>query len=184
MLAKPGPTPPVLRSGAQQGDVVMVTGSLGGSGAGKHLSFTPRVAEALQLARMVDIHAMIDISDGLASDLGHICRQSNVDAVIEASAVPISQSARSCSDPLLCALADGEDFELLFCVSSSAAELLQRQWQSGLQISRIGRIVAPKDPQTGRRERVYLQNPDGSQELLSVKGWEHFRERSVSQNDQ
>src|SRR5262249_31388106 len=67
---------PVLRSGAKPGDWLLVTGPLGGSLRGKHLNFTPRVREALQLHSLVELHAMIDISDGLAADVGHICEES------------------------------------------------------------------------------------------------------------
>src|SRR5262245_30004733 len=67
----------VLRSGAKIGDMIFVTGPLGGSILGKHLDFTPRINEALELHRHVDLHAMIDISDGLAKDLHHICEESH-----------------------------------------------------------------------------------------------------------
>src|SRR5438552_2798214 len=67
---------PVLRSGAKPGDWLLVTGPLGGSLRGKHLDFTPRVTEALALHQHADLHAMIDISDGLAGDVGHICAES------------------------------------------------------------------------------------------------------------
>ena len=105
----------------------MVTGSLGGSLAGRHLSFEPRVAEARKLGAMVNLHAMIDLSDGLSSDLGHICRESGVAAIVDATAIPLSDAARATADPLKSALNDGEDFELLFCVSQDDARELQQQ---------------------------------------------------------
>src|SRR4051812_35592181 len=85
---------PVLRKGAKPGDWIFVTGPLGGSTLGKHLDFTPRVREALALHEAVDLHAMIDISDGLARDLHHICEESGCGAVLRADSIPISADAR------------------------------------------------------------------------------------------
>src|SRR5438128_8749532 len=67
---------PVRRGGARPGDWLLVTGPLGGSILGKHLTFTPRVREAQQLHLQTDLHALIDISDGLAADVSHICQES------------------------------------------------------------------------------------------------------------
>src|SRR5262249_22507067 len=80
---------PVRRSGARPGDWLLVTGPLGGSILGKHLAFTPRVREALALHAAADLHAMIDISDGLAADLHHICRESGCGAVLRAESIPL-----------------------------------------------------------------------------------------------
>ncbi|MBN1765931.1 MAG: thiamine-monophosphate kinase [Sedimentisphaerales bacterium] len=170
MLARTGPTDPVLRSGAQKGDVIMVTGVLGGSGRGKHLEFTPRVPEALALAQMAPIHAMIDLSDGLASDLGHICRESGVSAVLKAGAIPISEAAQTGSDPLSAALGEGEDFELLFCVSPEDAINLMHAWPEkfSLPITQIGSITA-----SSGEHLVSLQQREGLIEPLQIKGWEH-----------
>ena len=111
----------VLRSGAEAGDAIFVTGDLGGSLAGKHLEFEPRLAEARWLAQHFSLHAMLDISDGLAGDLRHILTASRVGAELFAASIPISREARraakasSAAKPaLLAALTDGEDFELLF----------------------------------------------------------------------
>src|SRR6266446_1281418 len=73
---------PVTRSGARPGDWLLVTGPLGGSIRGKHLDFTPRVREALQLHVVANLHAMIDVSDGLAADVGHLCEESHCGAVL------------------------------------------------------------------------------------------------------
>jgi thiamine-monophosphate kinase len=112
---------PVLRSGARPGDAIGVTGACGGSILGRHLTFHPRVAEGRRLARFV--HAMVDVSDGLAADLGHILDASGVGADLESSALPVHADARrvakkSGRGALLHALSDGEDFELLFTCAS------------------------------------------------------------------
>ncbi len=161
---------PVLRSGAKVGDAIMVTGQLGGSLAGRHLSFEPRVAEARLLAERVDLHAMIDISDGLAADLGHICERSGVGAVLEAINIPISPAAAG-DNPLAAALGDGEDFELLFCVSEADAKKLLKFWsgESPVPLTRIGEITAGEPG-------VKIRNCQGAVKDVEIKGWEHFRE--------
>src|SRR5438105_1396787 len=84
----------VLRSGAEAGDALFVTGELGGSRAAKHLEFEPRLAEARWLTEHFSIHAMIDVSDGLAGDLRHILKASRTGAELLAAAIPISRAAR------------------------------------------------------------------------------------------
>src|SRR5476651_1804375 len=104
----------VLRSGAKIGDAIFVTGELGGSLAEKHLDFEPRLAEARWLAEKISIHAMIDLSDGLAGDLRHILNASKVGAELSKAAIPISREAklRTREKPAFAAaLTDGEDFE-------------------------------------------------------------------------
>jgi thiamine-monophosphate kinase len=137
---------PVTRSGARPGDWLIVTGPLGGSILGKHLDFTPRVCEALHLHDLVPLHAMIDISDGLAADVGHLCAESRCGAVLRAEAIPISEAARYIADgksPLEHALGDGEDFELVFAVSpEEGQELLTSQPVSGISLSHVGECVA------------------------------------------
>jgi len=173
MLAKAGLTEPVPRSGAQVGDVILVTGELGGSLREKHLQFCPRVREAQLLTQIAELHAMIDISDGLSIDLNHICCESKVAAEIDAKAIPVSQAVRNSADPLTAALSDGEDFELLFCVSATDAEKLLREWpgQSTVRLSSVGRIIQAKDEQ-----RLFIRQTNGTVEPLEVKGWEHFNE--------
>jgi thiamine-monophosphate kinase len=119
----------VRRAGARPGDWVFVTGPLGGSILGHHLDFTPRVREALALHSAVELHAMCDISDGLAADLNHILEESHCGAVLDAGAIPISRAAvelsgSSGNSPLQHALGDGEDFELVFTVSRRDGEEL------------------------------------------------------------
>src|SRR5258708_2685972 len=84
----------VLRSGAEVGDAIFVTGELGGSLAAKHLEFEPRLAEARWLAQHFSLHALIDLSDRLAGDLRHILKASRVGAELFSSAIPISRAAR------------------------------------------------------------------------------------------
>lgn len=113
---------PVLRSGAREGDAIGVTGPCGGSILGRHLRFTPRIALGLRLAPVAS--AMIDISDGLAADLGHLLDASGAGARLESAAIPVHRDAlrlaRKSGRPALeHALRDGEDFELLFTCSPS-----------------------------------------------------------------
>lgn len=127
VLGKPTGSGPVLRSGARPGDALCVTGELGYSLLGRHLSFTPRVIEAQRLHQSYSIHAMIDLSDGLAVDLFHIAEESGCGALVKAAAVPISSARRANDDrrsPLDHALNDGEDFELLFTLAEPDAQRL------------------------------------------------------------
>ena len=114
----------ILRRGATVGDGVWVTGELGGSIAGHHLEFTPRLAEARWLAAHYQPSAMIDLSDGLAGDLGHLLNAANTGAELLESALPIRREARlraveseAAKPPMLAALTDGEDYELCFTLS-------------------------------------------------------------------
>jgi thiamine-monophosphate kinase len=136
---------PVLRSGARPGDWLLVTGPLGGSIRGKHLTFTPRVREALQLHSLTDLHAMIDLSDGLAADVNHLCEESQCGAVLRAKVVPVSADAYEMRDglsPLEHALADGEDFELAFALpQEEGRRLVQTQPVPGVTLVHIGECV-------------------------------------------
>jgi thiamine-monophosphate kinase len=158
---------PVRRSGAKPGDWLLVTGPLGGSIQGKHLTFTPRVREALQLHAVADLHAMIDISDGLAADLGHICTESKCGAVLRAEAIPLTAEAGQMNDgraALEHALGDGEDFELVFAVSSAEApHLLAEQPISGVTLYHIGECV---------EEGLWLEEA-GKRVPLEAHGWVH-----------
>ena len=165
----------VLRSGAEAGDAIFVTGDLGGSLAGKHLDFEPRLAEARWIAQHFSLHAMLDISDGLAGDLRHILRASRVGAELLATSIPISRQARlaakagSAAKPALrAALTDGEDFELLFTVASRDAVPLLDAWKKqfpGLALTCIGKI------KTG--EGITIRNKEGVRPL-TAHGYEHF----------
>jgi thiamine-monophosphate kinase len=136
---------PVTRGGARPGDWLMVTGPLGGSILGKHLDFTPRVREALRLHEVADLRAMIDVSDGLAADVWHVCEESRCGAVLRAEAIPVSEAARAQNDgrpPLEHALGDGEDFELVFAVAPADGErLLRTQPVAGVTLYHVGECV-------------------------------------------
>ena len=165
----------VLRSGAKAGDAIFVTGALGGSLSGRHLDFEPRLAEARWLAERFTVHAMMDLSDGLAGDLRHILEASGVGAELLASAIPISRAAKlqsraesSAKPPLLAALTDGEDFELLFTLASRAAVPLLDAWKAqfpDVKLSCVGKITS----QPGLR----LSDARGLRDL-NLSGYEHF----------
>ncbi len=138
----------VRRNGARPGDWLMATGSFGGSILGKHLDFTPRVREALQLHQAAPLHAMIDVSDGLAADVFHLCEESGCGAVLCAEAIPIAEAARAMNDgrsPLDHALGDGEDFELVFAVAAEdGRKLVEAQPVGGVAPTHIGEFVSEK----------------------------------------
>ena len=169
MLSKPAANKPVTRSGAKVGDRICVTGSLGGSGFGRHLNFEPRVKEALKIAQTVNINAMIDISDGLTCDLNRICQRSSVGAVIDQDQVPISDHAKKNDDPLDSAFNEGEDFELLFTLSDKQYQKLLTCPDMPVPITAIGTIT-----DTGKMQ---IRKPDNKISDLQVKGYDHLRDR-------
>jgi len=151
---------PVTRGGAKPGDRIYVTGPLGGSILGRHMTFEPRVQLARTLAGEGRITSMIDLSDGLSRDAAHIGRASGAGILIESDRVPIHEDAQALFQkdrvsPLDHALHDGEDYELLFT--------------SGFDFTpdvavKIGRIVAESG--------VWIER-DGRREPLEPRGWEH-----------
>ena len=148
----------VLRGGAKKGDSIFVTGSLGGSQAGGHLKFLPRLKDAQFLVNNYPINAMIDISDGLISDLGHIIVKSKKGAVILQEAVPIAKQALSLEE----AYYTGEDFELLFTISKAYERELISKWPfKKVQLSCIGEI-------TGAGTGIKSKNKKG--QLKNIKG--------------
>jgi thiamine-monophosphate kinase len=170
MLALPATARgPVLRSGAKLDDALYVTGSLGGSLRGRHLAFTPRIREATALADALGdgLHAMMDLSDGLALDLYRLCKESRVGALLEQNRLEtiISPEARDAATadgrgPLEHALHDGEDFELLVVVESDA-----RLPELGIPCTRVGRIVP---------DGLTLRTTDGRTTAVEPRGFEHF----------
>jgi thiamine-monophosphate kinase len=157
---------PILRSGAKPGDWLFVTGPLGGSILGHHLDFTPRLREALALRSAVELHAMIDISDGLSQDLHHVLKESRCGAVLDAGAIPIADDARTLAaqsgkSPLEHALGDGEDFELAFAVSADDGAKLLRE--SPVPVWKIGECEA----------EGYWIVEGGTRRPLMPTGWVH-----------
>lgn len=143
----------VLRSTAKPGDILFVTGTLGGSIHGKHLDFTPRVEAALWLVSHFKPTAMMDLSDGLGKDLPRMASASGCGCVISESELPLTPGVTPAQ-----AIGDGEDFELLFCVSEACATPLLDAWPfHELPVTRIGQMV-----QAGEGTHV-------------TGGWEHFR---------
>ncbi len=126
----------VSRSGGSPGDFLYVTGQLGGSLAGRHLSFTPRLAEANWLTKHFSPTAMMDLSDGLARDLPRLATASHCGYAINPAKLPRHQGCTSEQ-----ALDDGEDFELLFSISPKEAKNLETSWPSSLApITHIGNL--------------------------------------------
>ncbi len=164
----------VKRSGARAGDAAFVTGPLGGSlFRGRHLRPEPRVAEALALNGATHLNSMIDLSDGLSSDLGHILKESGgLGAVIDAEAVPIhddaiDQARADGVSPLDHALNDGEDFELCFTVPADAADALAAHPPEGVRLRRIGAIVAEPG--------IRLRWADGRTSAVEARGFDHMK---------
>ena len=168
VLGEPTGRGAVTRSGARPGDWVFVTGQLGGSlPSQRHCTFTPRIAEAQRLHEFVDLHAMLDLSDGLASDLFQIEENSRVGIELNATAVPINPDVEptlSAVDRVRHALSDGEDFELLFCVSELDGQKLLTKPPTGIDLTHIGRCVHDRG--------VWLIEGQ-SKAPLPRGGWEH-----------
>jgi thiamine-monophosphate kinase len=170
LVGEATPRGPVTRGGARPGDWLLVTGPLGGSLLGKHLDFTPRIREALALHAAAPLHAMIDVSDGLAADVWHLCEESGCGAVLRADAIPVSEAARRMSDgrPALDhALGDGEDFELAFAVPPAAGQtLVATQPVPGITLTHVGECVA---------EGLWLEKR-GQRRRLEPRGYVHALE--------
>jgi thiamine-monophosphate kinase len=187
----------LLRSAAKAGDVIYVTGELGGAAAelvalGRdpasfadltraakghpHLFPVPRLEAAHKLAKGRRIHAGIDLSDGLSTDLAHVCEESGVGAELDAAAIPIHPLALKAEEDgwvpsaLALALHGGEDYELLFTAPKWTA--IPRRI-AGVNLHPIGQIVARK----GRRPAVVLRERDGRATAVEAGGWEHFSGR-------
>lgn len=178
----------VLRSGARAGDALYVTGTLGGSGLGRHLTFEPRLAEGRWLCDSGLVTAMMDVSDGLATDLRRMAAASGTGAVLDRSCIPISPAAlrmdqKSASphsqlstrnfqpatlNSLEHALADGEDFELLFTVPRRKVKLFESAWCKAFRLpcTRIGEMTA-------KPGKVELRDGKCCEEL-TLHGYEHF----------
>jgi thiamine-monophosphate kinase len=174
---------PVRRNGAKPGDLIYVTGPLGGSLMGRHMTFEPKVEVGRTLALIKSVSAMIDLSDGLSRDLAHICRESGVGALVDAWEIPVHEDAvemrRDGHSPLEHALHDGEDYELLFTaphqpfagtfnlhLGGEDYELLfTTPGSAGAGVFRIGLVTSMKE--------IVLAQRDGSMEPLEPKSWQH-----------
>ena len=175
---------PLCRTGARPGDAIFVTGTLGGSILRHQFEFTPRVREMLQLASAFDLHAGMDISDGLTLDLQRLTQASGVGAVLDLDQIPISADAFALSDlnpsesaiydwippdfasrtPLEHALGDGEDFEILFTAPESLVpELALNSY--GIPVTRIGTVRTESG--------LFGQTRYSPPAPLPIRGYEH-----------
>lgn len=176
-----GSVPPAAawrRDSARPGDLLVVTGPLGGSLLGRHLAVEPRCREAEVIASAFSVHAAIDISDGLALDATRLLKASRCGALIDLAAIPIHEDARRQAamldgrSPLDHALGDGEDFELVLAMPAEAAHALVRTDPATLfgagttcRPTIIGMVTAATD--------ILAQHPDGDHTPLAPRGFEH-----------
>lgn len=180
------------RTGARPGDAIYVTGALGGAAAELSSMFIgktgtakisktgnhpqtfpePRIAVGQALLRRKLATACIDISDGLSTDLAHLCRSSNVTAELERAAIPLHPLAGKLASTaaLSAALYGGEDYELLFAAPDSVR--MPRRL-AGVPVTRIGKFTRRQ----AKRPLIALLEPDGNRATLEPQGWEHFSGR-------
>lgn len=184
-----------LRSGAETGDAIYVTGALGGAAAEllaleqkprrfaglraaaeghPHFFPEPRLAAAARLAKTRHVGAAIDVSDGLSTDLGHICEESGLAAELDAAAIPVhglaikAERSGLAGSALELALQGGDDYELLF-TARPVAKVPKKV--AGVAVTRIGRMVARKSS----LPPMVLRDQDGRLTTLEPRGWEHFK---------
>lgn len=161
----------VLRSGARPGDVLVVTGALGGSlQSGRHLSFEPRLPVAKALVQQSKVHAMMDISDGLAIDLHRMMESSGTGAVLQADSIPVHADVPAEHDAarrLEAAVSDGEDFELLIAMPQEAIEVAQQALAAAgaAPLIVIGQVTS--------ESACRLVSSDGEVQSLPTLGWQH-----------
>jgi thiamine-monophosphate kinase len=138
----------ISRRGGKKGDDLFVTGRLGGSLRGKHLRFVPRVHESRWLTKNFRIHAMMDLSDGLGVDLPRLARASKLGFKIDKKSLPLAPGAKIDN-----AISDGEDYELLFAISSRDRARLEPAWRKKfprLRLTRIGFLTQPLNHSTSQ----------------------------------
>ena len=173
----------VLRSGARVGERIFVSGELGGSAAAvwqmrkkpkrklrpreypRHFFPEPRIKLGRILREKKLASAMIDISDGLSTDLAHICEESGVGAEVQAELIPRASVGKPAREvDLQLALHGGEDYELLFTAPPNRRVPSRI---AGVPITQIGHIT--------RGRKIFLMNRNGVGDELEPRGWEHFR---------
>ena len=197
LLGTVAPERLILRRGALPGDMILVTGSLGDSRAGlellrrpelavspgvrdhllaRHLTPRPRVREGQLLGRLGKVHAMVDVSDGLRSDLGHILRAGGVGAELWTEALPVSTACAETAalagvEPSAWALGGGEDYELLFTVAPGDAQVVCRQIgeETGTPCTVVGRVLSKE---AGLIVRLSERGEPVS--MHAAGGWDHF----------
>jgi thiamine-monophosphate kinase len=148
----------VSRAGGKRGDDLFVTGRLGGSLRGKHLRFVPRIKESRWLTKNFHVHAMMDLSDGLGADLPRLAKASKLGFEIDKAALPLAAGAK-----IENAISDGEDYELLFAISSPDRRPLEWMWKRKF----------PKLPLT--RIGSFTQRLNNSTTQLLPSGYVHFQ---------
>jgi len=163
---------PLLRSGACDGDKILVTGKFGGSILGHHFDFQPRVEEALWLASRYPLHAGIDCSDGLSLDLWRLAEASGRGVELDAAKIPLAEAAHELAarvndggTALDLALTDGEDFELILAVPPDAASELVARQELTCGLSDIGRFVGERG--------LWLIDESGARRSLVPQGFTH-----------
>ena len=168
----------VYRNGARPGNLICVTGTLGGSIMGRHLTFLPRIEEVHWFRKKGVVTALIDVSDGLAKDLFHIAQASNVGFDIEYEKIPVSDDAIRCAgnDPSKAfahALHDGEDFELLFTIdmTDETFEHMASEFEKffGIPCTCIGKILEDTSQANVTKNGVFF-------EKMKIGGFDHFRD--------
>lgn len=164
---------PIRRDQAEPGDLLILTGELGGSILSKHMNPVPRFREIEKILEFVPVKAGMDISDGLSIDISRMLAASNVGAILEEGEIPVSNDARelaktSGQSPMAHALSDGEDFELLLAIPSGTWEGLKFEWEkTGIKtrLSCIGRIEYDQG--------LSMANPEGTLTNIVSNGYEH-----------
>lgn len=160
---------PLYRSNAKLGDVIMVTGALGGSILGRHLKVAPRVKEMMWLANF-GVHAAIDISDGIIGDLGHIAEKSSLFFELNQEKIPIHEdavllSAKTGKSSLWHAFYDGEDYEVAFTVDPKHVDKLMSSWPFKEPIFNVGKMT-----NTGANS---ILEKNGEIQIITGKSFEH-----------
>lgn len=170
ILGEPSARGPLCRRGARPGDVILVTGRFGGSILGHQFDFEPRVREAIALHERYELHAGIDVSDGLALDLSRLAHESGCGAVVNVDQIPIAAAAyeiaqRDGRSAVQHALSDGEDFELIVAVPPKVAEQLLVEQPLEVPLTAIGEFI----PEPG----LWQADVDGLRTRLPASGYLH-----------